>query len=174
MSATSKYALWLRPFGDIAFSLKQRIRKLSEAHGSPLFEPHVTLLGGLTNSEVELVQMTNTIAISLKPFDVVLTRAGCRDTYFQSLFVYVEPSKELMNARKTAERLFGYESDEKFEPHLSLMYGNYPREQKERILNSMGREFHIRFPVDHLLLIQTGGDPSAWKKSHTAEFSKIP
>jgi 2'-5' RNA ligase len=167
---SKKYALWLRPSGDVAFSLQQHIRKLSSRYGSPVFEPHVTLLSGLTGSEEELIQMTKLLASSLHPFDVVLTRAGYRDTYFQSLFVHVQPGEELLRARDTAERLFDHEPDESFMPHLSLLYGDFRREEKERMLNSMGREFHMRFNVHSVLLIQTQGLPDGWTNSYSAEF----
>ena len=170
MSSPVKYALWLRPFGEIAFKLRQQIHQLSEKYSSPAFEPHITLLGGLTQSEVELQQMTNVLAASLHPFDVVLTKAGYKDTYFQSLFVRVQQNKELINARKTAEQMFNAGSEEPYEPHLSLMYGNFSRQQKERILNTVGREFHLRFKVHNLLLIKTQGEPEMWNKSLSVEF----
>lgn len=170
MSSSDKYSLWLRPFGDIAFSIQQRINKLSEKYQTPSFEPHVTLLSGIRYGETELIQLTETLAGALKPFDLLLTKAGYRDKFYQSLFVHIKKSKELMNAYETALQLFGYEADEEFIPHLSLLYGDLSREEKERILSVMGREFHIRFQVHSLLLVNTEGKPADWKKIHLAEF----
>ena len=172
MNETQTYSLWLRPFGDIAYSLQERIKKLSKKHGTPVFEPHVTLLGGLEMGETELIQLTDTLAAYLHPFDIVLTRAGYMDTYYQSLFVHAEKSEEMMNAHSTAKKLFGIDREEEFVPHLSLLYGNLTRNEKERILNVMGREFHLRFSVHNVLLINTTGKPKNWKKIHSAEFKK--
>lgn len=174
MDTSNTYSLWLRPFGDTAFSLQQHINKLSDRYDSPSFEPHVTLLGGLQQGETELKQLTDTLAGALDPFDVLLTNAGYRDRYYQSLFVHVKKSSELMEARRTAERLFDLNSDEEYMPHLSLMYGDFDRGEKERILSIMGREFHIRFEVNNLLLINTTGKPDKWKKIHSSEFNKHP
>lgn len=173
MSTPRKYSLWFRPSGEIASSLKRRIRELSEEYNSPAFEPHLTLLGGLKGDEEDLVQKTISLASLLKPFDIVLTKAGYRDRYFQSLFVHVQESEELKNARQKAEQLFGKSGGE-YMPHLSLMYGDFTQEQKERILNRMGREFHMRFTADSLLLIQTQGEPDRWKKSHTVKLDHMP
>jgi len=170
MTQQNTYSLWLRPFGDIAYKLQQRIQKLSKKFDTPLFEPHVTLLGGLHAGETELTQLTETLAGSLHPFDLVMTRAGYLDTYFQSLFVHIKKSDELMNARNRAERLFDTESEGSFMPHLSLLYGNLDRNEKERILNVMGREFHIRFTVHNILLVDTTGQPENWDKIHSSEF----
>lgn len=171
MSQKQTYSLWLRPFGDIAYSLHERIKKLSEKHKTPVFEPHLTLLGGLDFGETELTQLTDTLASSLHPFEILLTRAGYMDTYYQSLFVHAELSEELDSAREMAERLFDKEPEE-FVPHLSLLYGDLSRKEKERILNVMGREFHIRFPVHNVLLVNTTGKPDEWEKIHSAEFKK--
>ena len=110
MSNEQTYSLWLRPFGDIAHSLRERIKKLSEKYNTPIFEPHVTLLGGLQHGETELTQLTDTLAGALHPFDVVLTRAGFGDTFYQSIFVHAQKTSELVDARSTAEKLFGTHS----------------------------------------------------------------
>lgn len=169
-----KYSLWLRPQGDIAFSLKQKIKKLSEKYKSPVFEPHVTLLGGLEAGETELSQLTDTLAGALHPFDLIMTQADIGNSFYQSVFARIKKTDEILKARETAKRLFSVEADEKKDrfPHLSLMYGDFTREEKERVLNAMGREFHIRFTVSSLLLVDTSGSPKGWKNIHSAEFSK--
>lgn len=174
MVTARKYSLWLRPQGDIAFSLQQRIQKLSKKYESASFEPHITLVGGLSAGETELKQLTDTLAGALSPFDIILTHADIGNTYYQSLFVRIKETKELMNARKKAKQMLSISRNDKedYFPHLSLMYGDFKREQKERILNTMGREFHLRFSVSNLLLIETSGKPQEWEKIYTAEFSQ--
>lgn len=171
MGERIKYSLWIRPFGDTAFRLQQRIKELGETYNAPVFEPHVTLLGGLERGKTELVQLTDTLAGSLHPFDITLDKAGYLDRFYQCLFIHAVKSEPLMNARKMAERLFGHEDPREFMPHLSLLYGDFSRDRKERILNTIGREFHITFNARNLLLINTTGKPGNWKKIHSAEFS---
>lgn len=171
MASAETYSLWLRPMGDIAFSLQQRIEKLSKKHNTPLFEPHVTLLGGLQAPKTELVNLTDALGSSLSPFDILLTRAATGTTFYQSLFVKIKETQPLMDARKKAEQLFDYSKEDYF-PHMSLMYCDFSREEKERILNTMGREFHIRFKVHNLMLVHSTGKPDNWKKIHAVEFEK--
>lgn len=170
MSERSRYALWIRPFGDVAFSLRQRIKKLALEYNTPLFEPHITLISGLRGSESELIQWTNILADTFPPFEILLTKAGFDTEYYRCLYVYADKSKELQHARETAERLFEVSPDDHFKPHLSLMYGTLDRNEKERILNRMGREFHIRFDATNLLLIRTNGEPDEWKEIHSTNF----
>ncbi|MDZ7772788.1 MAG: 2'-5' RNA ligase family protein [Balneolaceae bacterium] len=170
MADQAAYSLWLRPFGDIAFSLEQHIKKLSKKYDTPQFKPHVTLLGSVKKGRTELVQLTDTLARSTAPFEILLTTAAYNNTFYQSLYVKVDPGDELMAARRRAEKLFGLEAAEPYHPHLSLLYGDLDREEKERILNVMGREFHLRFSISSLLLIRTDGLPRDWEHIHTAEF----
>lgn len=172
MNQDQTYSLWLCPYGDTRYLLQERIKKLSDQYSSPLFDPHVTLLGGLKKGETELAQLTDTLAGSLRPFDIVLTSAGHTKSFYQSLFIHVAESEELLKARKYAEKLFGIAPDEPYNPHLSLMYGDFDRDEKERILNIMGRQFHIRFTVHNLLLVNTSGEADNWKEVHSSEFGR--
>lgn len=170
MAEDLKYALWLRPFGDAAFQLKQRIKKLSEQFQTPVFEPHVTLLSGLKRGETELIQLTDTLAKSLSPFHIELTEADYHDHYYQSLFIHVKRTTAFVKAQETAEKLFDCVSDVKYRPHVSLMYGDISTEEKNKVLNKMDRFYPIKFPVHSLLLIEASGAVEEWKKIHTAEF----
>jgi len=170
MPEPTKYALWLRPFGDVAFELKERIKKLSTQFNTPVFEPHVTVLSDLRQGETELIQLTDTLASSLTPFSIELTKAGYRNHYYQSLFIHVEKTEPYITVQRMAEKLFGFNHDEEYFPHLSLMYGNIPEDDKERVLNTMEPSFDLQFPVHSLLLIKTEGEVEDWKKIHSAEF----
>ncbi len=172
MDTESAYSLWLRPFGEVGFELRQQIKELSKQFDSPLFYPHVTLLGNPKLHETKLIQLTETLAHSLKPFTVYLERGGMRDRYFQSLFVTVKKSDPLMSAHHIAKELFDCEEEEDFFPHLSLIYGDQTEEEKNRLLNVMGRSFNMQFDVHSVLLMKTGEDVNSWEKIHNAEFKK--
>ncbi len=166
----SKYSLWLEPDGNIAYRLQERIQNLSKKYNTPMFEPHVTLLGNLRYGETELIQLTDTLATSLQPLELLLTRADSGDSFYQSIFVRVEKSKELGSARRLACRLFNMDESEVYMPHLSLMYGDMSRKDKERILNLMEREYQMRFTANFVRLVKTEGKPKDWKKIYSAVF----
>jgi len=174
-SDSDKFSLWLRPHGDVAFALQQRIDELADKYGTPSFEPHVTLLGGLTGRETGLIQLTDTLASYLHPFELKLTEAGIGNTYYRSLFACGKETEVLLKARENARRLFdvdvGKNSEDDYFPHLSLLYGELSRDEKQRILNVIGRKFYITFTVQNLLLVKTTGKPDRWKKIHSSEFA---
>lgn len=172
MPKPATYSLWLQPSGKMAFQLQEKIRKLSEKYGTPLFAPHITLLGGLHSTKAGLISLSDTLASTLHPLDLTLTTAGCRNRFYQSLFIYVEKSKPLMELRSMAERFFDASDDENYMPHLSLLYGDFTRKEKEKMLNGIGREFYRKISVKSLALMQTNGKPEQWKKIYTAVFKK--
>lgn len=174
MEQSATYSLWLEPTGDTAYKLQQRIKELSNKYDTPVFSPHVTLLGGLTASKTELVPLTDTLASSVAPFDLTLTKAGYLNTFYQSLFIHVEQNEGLTYLHKNACRLFDCpeEYEKEYMPHLSLLYGDINQKQKEKILNNIGREFYIRFTAKKVVLMHTDGKPEQWKKIHTAMFKQ--
>ena len=50
----TRFHLWLMPTGGTCERLAAIIRHLSQKHGGPLFEPHVTLLGGMEGEGEEI------------------------------------------------------------------------------------------------------------------------
>jgi 2'-5' RNA ligase len=169
MTTSPTYSLWLEPSGEIAYKLQERIKKLSKENGTPLFSPHVTLLGGIESTETEMIPLTDTLSSYIEPFELELTKAGYLDTFYQSLFIHVKETTQLKELRRNACRLFNIEEEE-YMPHLSLLYGDLSQKQKEKILNMIGREFYIRFPVKKMVLMHTEGEPDKWRKVHAAVF----
>ncbi len=172
MDTETKYSLWLRPFGEVGFELKQQIKELSKRYHSPSFSPHVTLLGGLQMPESKLIPLTETLAHSLEPFTVYLNKAGTGSSYFQSLYIKVKKSEAIMSAHHIAKELFDLNEEKEYFPHLSLMYGRQTENEKNKLLNIMGRSFNMQFDVHSVLLIKAGSEVEGWKKIHNAEFKK--
>lgn len=170
MKRKSTYSIWLEPTGDVAYNFKQRIKKLSEKYGTPQFSPHVTLLGGLQASPTQLFPLVDTLASSVKPFTLTLTKTGYLNTFYQALFIHVKKNTQLTYLRNNACQIFDSNCEEKYMPHLSLLYGELNQKEKEVILNNIGREFYIDFEVKKMVLMQTDGKPKQWKRVHTAMF----
>lgn len=152
MTTIKEYSIWILPPEPVFARLAQIIAQICEQYSTPYFEPHVTLLGNLTLLEEEMFCTTQQLANFLKPFTLTLTTAGFLNEYFRSLFINVEQTEELMEANQKARTLFSRTQDPKFFPHLSLMYGNFPRETKEKIISEIGKDFQITFEVKSMCL----------------------
>lgn len=172
MKQPATYSLWLEPVGDVSYKLQERIKKLSKKHQTPFFTPHVTLLGGIKSSLTQSIPFTNMLAAGVQPFELTLTKAGYRDRFYQSLFIYVAETTTLRNLRSKAQQMFDMKNEDGYMPHLSLLYGDLSPKEKQRTLNLTGRDFNIAFQANYIVLMKTDGTPDQWKRVHTAMFNE--
>jgi 2'-5' RNA ligase len=144
--------------------LRRIIQRLSARYGAPQFSPHVTLLGGCVGARRELIGKSARVAAALRPFTLRLGDIGFLDEYFRCLFVHVALTEPLRRAHQAARREFGHAREPAFMPHLSLLYGNFPRSLKEQAIAEMGPRLEMQFKARSLHLWQGHGDPRNWRR----------
>jgi 2'-5' RNA ligase len=152
------------PTGEVRRRLAGTILDLSREYAAPAFEPHVTLAGGIVGAAREVASKMADLARRIPPFTVRLTEVDFLDEYFRCLFVRVATTHPIMKANKVARSVFSLEKQPAFMPHLSLLYGNFSSDVKERIVASLGRRFELEFKVSGLHLYLTRGEPTAWRR----------
>lgn len=156
------FTLWLIPKGEIYKKFADLIKKLGGEYGGPLFKPHVTLLGDIKLSEVEMISKTEKLVKDQKPFPITLRQIDYQEYHFRALFVRAEITDQLLTLHNQAKEIFGIQNIPPYMPHLSLLYGNYPNELKERIISGIGREQPVQWEIDTVYLIK-GGKVKEWK-----------
>lgn len=163
------YSLWLMGSGKGWQSL-QRLMSLSQAIAlsDSTFFAHATLIGLLDFRSIqkdELEQGALQLAQTCNPLTIEVTGIGMRDVYFQSMFLPIQPSVELMQLNTQARRIFKHENDPPFMPHLSLIYG-YPKWLiKAEIAKMLMLEiqFPLSITLDQLALVRVDGYPHEWE-----------
>ena len=163
MTQTKRYSLWIIPTGDVYDRLKDIILRLSLKYSTPRFEPHITLIGGLSCSEEEILSKVSWLSTLLKPFPVKLIKTEYLDEYYRCLFLRAEETDNLLNAHALAGKIFDNLWEEKYMPHLSLMYGDFPAKIKEEIIGEIGNP-DIAFEVNSIHVIMTGDNPELWQR----------
>jgi hypothetical protein len=156
------YALWLMPSGRVYVQLAQLITELASEFSAPCFDPHVTLLGGITGETVKILRQCKQLADSLSSFEIHLTETGQGDDYYRRLFFQITQSPALLQANGRAREVFDHRGDPDYWPHLSLLYGNHPAELKAQIIANRLAIKNRKFLVDCLFLIDLAGDPRNW------------
>ena len=163
-SSTIRYVLWLLPPDDVRRRLAGLISELAEANETERFDPHITLLDGLSGDESQIRDRTHELALGLAPLDLRLTHADHLDEFHRALFIHVEPSAALTAAHRTARSFFTPPETREFMPHLSLLYGNQPTAAKEAAIDRMGQAFNLDIRVTHLLLVAIASPrPGDWR-----------
>lgn len=159
----ARFSLWLLLSREKQERFQALIARLSARLGTPAFEPHITLLGGLTGMEEDLRRRTHALATAIEAFEVRLVKATWRDEYYRCLFVEVARSRALQAAHEAARQQFDRRLDAGFYPHLSLVYGDLDEKKKAEILDDIGRSFDESIRIEDLALYETSGLPPAWR-----------
>ena len=126
------YSIWLIPNGEKYILLKNTITELSHIFNGIKFIPHVTVLSNLNYSEKFLSKRVENIAKKVKPFSVELNTIDYLDEFFQSFFISVKINNDLSYIRNVAKSFFPKMTG-KYNPHLSLAYGNIESKIKKKL-----------------------------------------
>lgn len=157
--ASRLYALWVMPKGPLAVTLQTMITHLARTYDGPVFEPHVTVLGGIPNlTEKEAIEKTSLLATKLTPYEVRFDRIGMFDEYHRALFIRMKEDEKTDEAFLRAERMFHHTDYPRYLPHLSLFYGNHPVEKKNQMIADVTIDPGQSFVADtlHLYSYTTG------------------
>ncbi len=167
---TQGYSIWLIPENTTFKILSAIIQKLSQKYSSPVFEPHVTLIGGISGTETKVIAKTKELATKIAPYKIRFGGVNFLDYYFKALFLEVMPDKEVMKVNKMATKIFDME-DQSYAPHLSLIYGDFSEDlKKEMIKNLKPKILTLSFEVNKIYLYKTGGEINDWKRIKQLEL----
>ena len=131
------YSIWLIPNGEKYILLKSIIIELSHIFKGIKFLPHVTVVSNLDYSEKFLSKKIESIAKKVEPFNIEFNSIDYLDELFQSFFISVKINNDLAYIRKVAKSFFPKMTG-KYNPHLSLAYGNI----ESKIKNSLKSKIH--------------------------------
>jgi len=158
-----RYSLWLMPPAPVYDRFARLIDALSRRFGTPRFAPHITLASTGAELAGDAPARAAALAAELAPVPVRLLDVAHTDDYFRSLFVRAQRTPALLAAHRLAAARLGTEPAEDFMPHLSLLYGELPRDTKERLIEEIGRRFDVDFTAAHLVLCLPAGAPQGWR-----------
>ena len=158
-----RHALWLIPTGEPFARLAGTIRRLAREHGGPVFEPHVTLLGGMVGEAEAMANEAARLAAVTKPIDLRLRGIGFRAEFFRCLFLRVAKTEELTSAHERAAEIFPPRRKSPYVPHLSLIYADLEEGTKRRIAADLGETLETSFTVSSIHLVSLEGQPDTWR-----------
>lgn len=162
---TDEYTVWLEPSADSGEILRDIIAEFARRAGTPMFEPHVTLLPGLSGEECMLTEKTAMLAGS-GPFTLSFQRAVTGEEYHKCLYLECERSNPLLRLRARGEELFA--QPPVYHPHLSLAYGLSDEGLKAAFTAELaGQTFD--FAAERVSLWHARGLVEEWRK--VEEFS---
>ncbi|MDB9235510.1 2'-5' RNA ligase family protein [Halorubrum ezzemoulense] len=160
------YSLWLVPGAETTArrQLQSTITELAERYeDAPVFEPHVTVIGGIDGEQTALEETTRTLAARTATLELAFEGVRWSTTRHQCVFLPVEPTLDLMDLRRSAREAID-RSTAAYHPHLSLVYGGMDLTERRDIAQSIDTAAlpgHITCQA--LALVDTTGSESEWE-----------
>lgn len=162
--AVKGYSIWLLPDKQTSQQLGQIILRFSEKFLTPTFDPHITLLGQIIESEERIIPRFEALAHSTAPLSVVLGNPEMQDYFFRSLYLNVSPATPLHHLYHQALDTFDLDRDrDAFLPHLSLLYSNQSLEEKQSLVGESALSHEFNSNLEVMKLVKTEGPPHQWK-----------
>ena len=160
----NEYSLWLEPKGEEYKQLKNVIIGLSTETQSPAFDPHVTLLGGITMPIEEITKKMKILMQGGKPITLSFITVQSSKSYYKSIFLKCKKTRELMDLNYKAQKIFSISLE--YHPHLSLLYSDAPKIIKEKFLEEIGYSpiLSLNFRADSISLWHARGTADQWQK----------
>lgn len=155
------YSIWLMPDQESSASIKQLIDPLSLKYHSHSFEPHITLLSRIGKSEGYVRDRVKDLSKVIHPFEIELKEIEYNTTYFQCVLAQIKPTLELMEARVLAQDLLEADKTMFYNPHLSLLYGDFVLEEREKISRQITLPIHT-LRIEKIWMTPSGVRPEQW------------
>ncbi len=156
-----KQTIWIIPQEPLKKQLEDIVAYLSQKFESPVFEPHMTLLGDVEMERSEFMEKCSKLSRVIEPFPLELGEVSFSTTYFQSVFVRVRSTAPLMEANIKAKEIFGVENNF-FMPHISLLYGEHSMETRSAASSNVELREGTAFTADSFVVTQASLEPSEW------------
>ncbi len=160
------------PEGDLANRI-QSVRLRHDARTARITNPHVTMAGTYWRSgsptpdnEAETIERLRSIENQLHPFEM---KIGGVETFLPDtpvVYLHIEPTPELLAARRALLHVLGQDKQRHFTPHLTLTM-RLAAHKTEALLQPLRRtEWHTQrwsVLIDQLWLMQRGPADPAWR-----------
>jgi len=159
------WSVWLVPASPYLDLFRKRIQMFAEQFAAPVFEPHITLFVGESDSEQDLQRISALVAdmaLSTPPIELVGRASQHTDALFKTLFIEFEPDprpRELWQRLRDASRI---QIDYNFAPHLSLLYKANLAPAVRSVLAEQNNFSGQLIPFDQLAVVRPRSDDSDW------------
>ncbi len=167
-SPVTGHSIWLIPSPISSLVIEQMINELSEQFNTPLFQPHLTLLGQIPEEQERILPVFHELAQSCSPITLKPRRLDMQETFYRSLYYEIIATPELTAMNDVARSLFNQDSADVFFPHISLLYGFIPASAKRKIIRAFQPPDEIT--LDSIVLMRTQGEVKDWEHIESVEL----
>lgn len=131
----------------------------------PPFDIHLTLIGPFASFKNQEKKSIEKIAKAQSPFYVQLTNIKIEPEIYTSFYVGVKNSQTLFRLRERMCRVAPLLADPKFQPHISLVYGQFSNNDKLKTIDALG-QIPDKVLINKLSVVYVNEIESKWDIQH--------
>jgi 2'-5' RNA ligase len=165
-SSNRTYSFWPVPGVEMTAhrQLRAAITELAErVEDAPVFEPHVTVIGGIDGERGALEETTRTLADRTIPLELTFDGVRWSTTRHQCVFLPVTLTLELLELRRSVREAIGGLTAA-YHPHLSLVYSDMDLAERRDVAQSIDTgALPDSVTCQALALVDTTGPESEWE-----------
>jgi len=130
------WSVWLLPKGADKIYLSDYINIYSNLYDSKRFYPHLTLFGRVDLNPELFFPFFNEIRLDTKISNVKTLSIKVGKSYFKKLYIPLGYNEKIYAIQKKVDSILKNYKKYKFDPHMSLAYGNFTARKKDNKLIS--------------------------------------
>jgi 2'-5' RNA ligase len=164
-----EYSIWLNPDNPAFNELSNEISRIGMTYDTPIFAPHITLLGKIRGMEEDILEKTKDALAQVCQMEVTLNQIESSENYYRCVYARLKKIPELLQANEAARKAFSINNAEEYMPHLSLAYGDVSEQTRAEMIAQIGDLKNQEFTIKTASLYSTKGPITKWYK--LADFS---
>ena len=161
-SSNLSYSIW----GIFEFKNKiflESIRKdLNKNLKGPKFPIHFTISSNVIGKKKDILLKLKKISKKNNSFFIISDGYGIKKKFFQSIFIKIKLTKEIIKEKKIIDNYFKIKKKEYY-PHISLYYGLPSSRQKKKIISNLKKNKNKKLKIKKICLAQNDEKNLKWK-----------
>ena len=160
-STKKTYYIW-GEFSHTDFaSLNKLQHTVNHSLKGPLFKVHLTLSGPFQILDEKILGELEDLAMTNSVLEMRTNGYGTEDNIFQSFYVQIQVSPELLYLKDRLDDLLNMPPKE-YNPHISLFYGNKEPSIKDQIISKLDSPPGM-ITLNKLSIVEIVDDIASWK-----------
>jgi hypothetical protein len=135
----------------------------------PNFDLHLTIIGPFLNLDKIEIKKLIKISKKIKKFKVELKKYKATEEKFTSLFIQLKKTKKLIFERSKFYKTRYLKQNKKYNPHISLYYGNKNKQEKAKIIKKLPK-LKKSIIIDKLFIVDVNEIINKWKIMKTVKL----
>ena len=164
----SSFSIWLILEKESRPNYRKITQSISKRLKAPIFEPHCTIYGHL-NADIEILKpFVTKLAKNYNQFSASVKKIKRGNSYSKSFYVSIKDSGALDQLNTICKNKFSSSRKYGFDPHISIAYGIFSKEEIYFASKSLIIPNHVVF--NGLSIVKIGKNVKNWETVFQRQF----